>query len=389
MNQVSGKCPFFAANLSALGKKISIISPAHPLRGGIAASSERLARQLISEGHEVIMWSYSLQYPNFLFPGKTQYSSDPAPEDLHIRTCINSINPFNWIRVAYLLGRAKPDLIVCRFWLPLMGPCLGAILHLVHWFGAGKAERVALVDNMIPHEKRPGDRLFSRWFCSACDRFVVMSQSVGDDIKQFAPKKPQAFAPHPIYDIYGEKLDKKQARNLLQVPENENIILFFGIIRAYKGLDLLLEALALIPEVHLIIAGEPYGDWSPYAEQIERLQLRNRITLHTDFIPAERVNQYFSAADLVVQPYKTATQSGISQIAYHFDKPMVVTHVGGLPEIVPHGKAGYVVAPEAQAIADAIQDFFQHQRATAMEAGVREAKKRFSWKNLSSVISEQ
>ena len=370
-------------------KKISIISPAHPLRGGIAASSERLARQLLSEGHEVVIWSYSLQYPNFLFPGKTQYSSDAAPDDLLIRTCINSINPFNWIRVAYLLGRSKPDLIVCRFWLPLMGPCLGSILHLAAWFGAGKAERVALVDNMIPHEKRPGDRIFSRWFCSACDRFVVMSQSVGEDIKQFAPNKPQAFAPHPIYDIYGEKLDKTTARNLLQLPENKDIILFFGIIRAYKGLDLLLEALALCPDIHLIIAGEPYGDWTPYAEQIERLGLASRITQHTDFIPAEHVNRYFSAADLVVQPYKTATQSGISQIAYHFDKPMIVTHVGGLPEIVPHGRAGYVVAPEAQAIADAMQDYFSNHRESAMEAGVREEKKRFSWKNLSSVISQQ
>lgn len=366
-------------------KKIVLLSPAHPLRGGIAASSERLARALQAAGHDVVVYSFSLQYPGFLFPGKTQYSDEPPPTDLTIKTCINSINPFNWLRVGYLLTREAPDLVIVRFWLPLMGPCLGSILRLGRWLSTRKMRITGLVDNIIPHEKRPGDRLFARYFIGACDDFVVMSQSVGEEIQQFADK-PVRFAPHPVYDNYGEPMAKERARQALRLPQTAPVALFFGFIRQYKGLDLFLESLQYTPHVHALVAGECYEDWSFYQEIINRLGLQERVHVYGDFIPDEQVRVYFSAADLVVQPYRTATQSGISQIACHFEKPVVVTKVGGLPEMVRQGVSGYVVAPEPEAIAGAIRDYFEQKREAAMSAGMREEKKRFGWENLVKAV---
>ena len=365
-------------------QKIVLISPAHPLRGGIAASSERLATALQAAGHEVVIYSFSLQYPSFLFPGKTQLTDDPAPKGLQIKTELNSINPFNWLWVGRAIAKENPDQIIVRFWLPFMGPCLGTVLRVVRLFSRKALKITGLVDNIIPHEKRFGDRPFAQWFVSACDDFVVMSQSVGEEIRSFlSAAKNQAhtvrFAPHPIYDTYGEAMDKKAARNALKVPENVPIALFFGFIRKYKGLDLLLEALRQTPGIHAVIAGECYEDWAFYQQIIDQNELSDRVHLFMDFIPADQVRVFFSAADLVVQPYKTATQSGISQIAYHFEKPMVVTNVGGLPEIVSHGISGYVVETEPFAIATAMRDFFENEREMAMQAGVKAEKQRFSW----------
>ena len=366
--------------------KILLLSPAHPLRGGIAASSERLAQELQTAGHEVVLYSFSLQYPGFLFPGKSQFTDDPPPQGLVIKTRLNSINPFNWPVVGREIAREQPDRIIVRFWLPFMGPCLGTVLRVARWFARKKPHVTALVDNIIPHEKRPGDRLFARYFVRTCDDFVVMSRSVGEEIRQFLPGGAVRFAPHPLYDTYGEPVEKTVARRELGVPEDVPLVLFFGFIRAYKGLDLLLEALAETSGVHALVAGECYEEWQPYQAILEKNNLIGRVHLHTDFIPADRVRLYFSAADLVVQPYRSATQSGISQIAYHFEKPMVVTHVGGLPEIVTQGVSGYVVAPEAGAIAAAVRDFFEQRWADAMAAGVRAEKGRFSWENLVKVL---
>ncbi|GAB4500434.1 MAG: glycosyltransferase family 4 protein [Saprospiraceae bacterium] len=352
------------------------------MRGGISASSERLAQALQEAGHEVVIYSFSLQYPAFLFPGKTQYSDDAPPANLNIKTRINSVNPFNWPLVGREIARENPDQIIVRFWLPFMGPCLGTVLRAGRFF-AGTAFRVtALVDNIVPHEKRFGDRVFAKYFVHACDDFVVMSRSVGEAIKGFEPKGSVRFAPHPIYDIYGESLEKSAARRQLGLPENTPVVLFFGLIRKYKGLDILLEALNQTPEIHALVAGECYDDWDFYQKIIDKNGLADRVHLHLDFIPTEQVRLFFSAADLVVQPYRTATQSGISQIAYHFEKPMIVTNVGGLAEIVTNGVSGYVVPPEAGAIAEAMQDFFENDRAKKMESGAREEKKRFSWESL-------
>jgi glycosyltransferase involved in cell wall biosynthesis len=365
--------------------KIVIVSPAHPLRGGIAASSERLAIALQDAGHEVCLFSFSLQYPSVLFPGKTQFTVDPPPPSLRIRTLLNSVNPINWVLSARALAQEQPDLVITRYWLPFMGPCLGTVLRLAQFFARNKFRSTALVDNLIPHETRPGDTLFSRYFVGACTDFVVMSKSVEEDIRTFSDK-PVHFAPHPIYDIYHSLVEKDQARKKLGLPAEVPMVLFFGFIRAYKGLDLLLNALASAPEVHAIVAGECYGDWAPYAKLIEENGLTDRVHVYSDFIPNDEVRYYFSAAELVVQPYKTATQSGISQIAYHFDKPMVVTNVGGLPEIVTEGVSGYVVPTDPAAIAAAIRDFYENNREEALQIGVAEEKKRFSWEHLVQVI---
>lgn len=369
-------------------QKIIILSPAHPLRGGIAASSERLAQELTRAGAEVVIYSYALQYPGFLFPGKTQFTDDPAPEGVKIETRINSINPFNWVTTGRALARAQPDRVIVRFWLPFMGPALGSILRMARLFSRKRFTITALVDNIIPHEKRPGDLVFSAYFVGACDAFVVMSRSVGEEIQSFLKKRvaPVRFAPHPIYNQYGAILPASAARRMLKIPENVPLVLFFGFIRKYKGLDLLLEALAQCPGLHALIAGECYEDWQFYQQIIDQHQLAERVHLHLDFISNDTVNQYFSAADLVVQPYRSATQSGISQIAYHFEKPMIVTNVGGLPEIVTDGVSGYVVAPEPGAIATAMQDFFAQNRADELQKGVREEKKRFSWEALTAAL---
>ncbi len=362
-------------------QKIILISPAHPLRGGIAASSERLAQALQATGHEVLIYSFSLQYPAFLFPGKSQYSDEPAPGGLTIRTRLNSVNPFNWLVVGREIAREKPDRVIVRFWLPLMGPCLGTVLRVTRFFSKKHFAITGLVDNIIPHEKRPGDKPFARYFVGACDDFVVMSKSVGEEIQSFA-QKPVRFAPHPLYDTYGDPVPKSEARKALDIPQQVPIVLFFGFIRRYKGLDLLLEALAQTPEIQAIVAGECYEDWAFYQQIIEKHQLGRRVYLFTDFIPTEQVRVFFSAADLVVQPYRSATQSGISQIAYHFEKPMVVTNVGGLAEIVTDGVSGYVAEPAAEAIAGAIRDFFEGNREEAIKKGAKAEKNRFSWQHL-------
>jgi D-inositol-3-phosphate glycosyltransferase len=382
-------------------KKIIIITPAHPLRGGIAASGERLAQAFQAEGHEVKIYTFSLQYPNFLFPGKTQYSDEPKPQDLDIQVVINSVSPFNWLKVGRQIADEKADLVICRFWLPIMGPSLGSILRLVKRNKASKI--IGLVDNIIPHEKRVGDRPFAQYFVDACDGFVVMSSSVKEEMKQFS-SKPCYYTPHPIYDIYGEKVSREGALNFLQLPDNQHYILFFGFIRKYKGLDLLIEALGLLKSqkntveernpdafgkgvnLKLLIAGEFYGDEIFYKDLIKTQSLENQVIIKSDYIPTEEVKYYFGAADVVVQPYRSATQSGISQIAYHFEKPMIVTNVGGLSEIVPNGEAGYVVEPTPQYIANAIEKFYQNDNAVRLEEGVRKNKGRFSWEAMVKVF---
>lgn len=370
--------------------KVLILSPAHPLRGGIASFSERLAKELQSEGDEVVIYSFSLQYPSFLFPGTTQYSSDPAPEGVEIETCVNSVNPLNWWQVGTRIRSWAPDLIIVRYWLPFMGPCLGTILRLATRGSNGRV--VAIADNVIPHEKRPGDRLFTRYFLQAVDACVVMSKSVEQDIRQFTQSMPVAFSPHPIYDNYGTAVSRTDGLNFLGLSPDHHYILFFGFIRRYKGLDLLLEAMAK-PAVKalgikLIIAGEYYDQAAYYEELITRHQLEAQIIRRTQFISNAEVKYYFAAASLVVQPYRSATQSGISQIAYHFEKPMIVTRVGGLPEIVADGKEGYVVEVAPEAIAEALLDFFHQNREKEFQQHLKAAKSRFSWNHMTKTIKE-
>lgn len=370
--------------------KIIIIGTAFPFKGGLASFNERLAYALQEQGHEVKIITFTLQYPGFLFPGKTQYSTEAAPEGLKIQQSINSVNPFTWMATAQTLKKEKADLILIKFWLPFMGPAFGKVLR-----GAKKNKHtkiISILDNVIPHETRPGDVAFTKYFLKPVDAFVSMSHQVMDDLRTFEKSKPALFSPHPVYDNYGDVMDKKIAREKLGLNVTGKYLLFFGYIRKYKGLDILLEAMAdpriAQEDIKLIVAGEYYGDADYYQQLIEQLGIQNKLHLFTDFIPNDEVRNYFSAADVVVQPYRTATQSGISQIAYHFEKPMIVTNVGGLPEIVPDNKVGYVTEVDKTAIADAILKFYKENKEADFSENIKEEKKKYSWNYFTSNIQK-
>ncbi len=376
---------FYKENHSNLKKKkVVIIGPAYPLRGGLASFNERMAQVMQDDGYEVIIYTFSLQYPNFLFPGKTQYSEDAPPEHLNIQVKINSVNPLNWIKVGREIKKMNPDWVIGRFWLPFMGPCFGTILRIVR--GNPKTHVMGFVDNIIPHEKRPGDYIFAKYFVSACDSFLAMSKTVKEQLRTFTQQKPIAFAEHPISDNFGQPVNYEEAIEHLGLSKDFRYLLFFGFIRDYKGLDLLLEAMADTRiqnmKIKLIVAGEYYSNREKYEAQIESLGIDNQLVMRTDFISNEEVKYYFCTADLITQPYKTATQSGVSSLAYFFEKPMVVTKVGGLPELVRHDEAGYVVDVNPKAIADAIVDFFEKNKKEEFVEQVKIDKKIFSWENL-------
>jgi glycosyltransferase involved in cell wall biosynthesis len=362
---------------------IVIIGPAHPLRGGgIVSFNERLAYAFQDAGHSCEIWSFSFQYPGFLFPGKSQFVTTPPPKGLTIRTLINSINPLNWILIGLKLKKKNPELVIVRFWIPFMGPCLGTILRLIN---KKQTKIICIADNVIPHEKRPGDKLFTRYFVKSCDAFVTMSKSVLSDLQRIAPSKPAKLTVHPLYDQFGPQLPQDIAREKIGLNRQEKIILFFGFIRPYKGLDLLLATMSepriQSMQVKLLIAGEFYENEDRYHQLIKEYQLKDRVILHTHFIPDNEVGIYLSAADVVVQPYKTATQSGVTPLAYHFEKPMIVTNVGGLPEMVPHKKAGLVCEPNSIDIARSIETFYQIG-ASHFTPGIQEEKKKYEWSTM-------
>lgn len=371
--------------------KIVIIGPAHPLRGGLASFNERLARQFQQQGNEVNIYTFSLQYPSFLFPGTTQFSTEPAPADLDIKVCINSINPFNWLKVGNRLKKERPDIILVRYWLPFMGPCFGTILRKAKKNGHTKV--VCLADNIIPHEKRFGDKPFTKYFIKPVDAFITMSAKVLADLRLFTDK-PAVEIVHPLYDNFGEKISKEEARRYLNIDTDAKIILFFGFIRKYKGLDILFEAIEKIQKaknnnqnVKLLVAGEFYEDRKAYDEQIEKLGIKDQLILRTDFIPDSEVKYFLCAADVVIQPYRNATQSGVTPLAYHFEKPMIVTNVGGLPSLVPDGKVGLVAEPNAISIAEKIEEFFDKGENYFLPHLIEE-KKKFSWEKMTTTIVE-
>jgi glycosyltransferase involved in cell wall biosynthesis len=367
--------------------KVVIIGPAHPLRGGLATFNQRLAREFILSGYDCSIYSFSLQYPSFLFPGKTQYTNEAAPEGINIHTVINSVNPLNWIKIGNRLKKERPDIIVVRFWLPFMGPALGTILRRVR---KNKHTRiVCIADNVIPHEKRFGDKPFTKYFLKSCDAFITMSEKVMEDLRLFEKTKPMKLVQHPLYDNFGDIISKTEARKHLGLPENEKIVLFFGFIRKYKGLDLLFDAMSNLKGsgIKLLVAGEFYEDAKPYKQQIEKIGISDQLILRTDFIPDSEVKYYLCAADAVIQPYRNATQSGVTPLAYHFEKPMIVTNVGGLPALVPHEKAGLVVAPEPKAIADGILKFYQLGESYFIPH-LRNEKLKYSWANLVNTITK-
>jgi glycosyltransferase involved in cell wall biosynthesis len=369
---------------------IVILGSAHPLRsGGITSFNERVALELQQEGHNVEICSFSLQYPSFLFPGKSQFTTDPAPEDLRINAIINSINPFNWIRVGYRLCQKKPDIIIVRFWLPFMGPCLGTILRIV------KRNRhtivICIADNILPHEKRIGDKSFTKYFVQPVDGFISMSKNVLKDISLYSNKIAR-HTPHPLYDSYGQSLSRTEARKKLNINPDKKVLLFFGFVRKYKGLDILLEAMTdervKREKIELIIAGEFYDNYSEYFSKIEAFGIKDRIHLYSEFVPNNKVSCFFSAADAVVLPYRQGTQSGVTQLSFHFRKPVIVTNVGGIGEVVRHGKTGFITEPKIKSIADTIMKFYDEFPNIAFEENILKENANYDWKSFTQSIFE-
>jgi glycosyltransferase involved in cell wall biosynthesis len=371
-------------------RKIVIIGSAYPLRGGgISTFNERLAKAYRDNGDEVVIYTFKLQYPSLFFPGTTQYSKEAPPEGLNIKVRINSIDPFNWVAVGKEVKNENPDLVVIRFWIPFMAPCLGKIARVVRKSGI---KVVSIVDNIIPHERKPFDRVLSRYFVNSVDYFVTMSKAVLKDLESFDQTKPKKLTVHPLYDNFGNPVTRTEALNRLNLAEENLYILFFGFIREYKGLDLLLRAFADQRlkkfNLKLMVVGEFYVDKEPYMKMINELGIGEDILLFNEFIPNTEVVNYFCASSLVVQPYKDATQSGITQVAYHFNKPMITTNVGGLSETVPDQKVGYVVEPDSSEIADAIFKFFDQENESVFTENVKTEKKRFSWEKMLEAIDE-
>jgi D-inositol-3-phosphate glycosyltransferase len=372
--------------------RIIILGTAYPYRGGLASYNERLARQFITEGHETKIITFTLQYPDFLFPGKTQYTGAPAPKDINIIRALSSVNPLSWIRTGCRIRKENPDILLIRYWHPFMSPCFGTVARIAKMNKAGSIRIICIFDNVIPHEKSFADRILTKYFTRSIDGAIVMSRSVGEDLNQFRVNIPVLYNPHPLYDNYGSLLSREEALKKLSLAEGFSYLLFFGFIRAYKGLDLLIDAFAdkrlRNKKLKLIVAGEFYDDDAPYKRQIKKNDIGNDVILYDHFIDENEVAIFFSAADLIVQPYRSATQSGVTQIAYHFGKPMLVTNVGGLSEIVIDGKCGYVVEPDPKAIADSIIDFIDNNRNNQFSEGVVKEKEKFTWNKLIASITD-
>jgi glycosyltransferase involved in cell wall biosynthesis len=368
--------------------KITIAAPAYPYRGGIAEFSNRLARQFSNEGHDVNIITFTLQYPEFLFPGKTQYTDSPGPQDLSVTREMNSVNPLSWFSTGRKIKKDRPDILLLRFWLPFMGPCLGTIARIAR--SNHYTRVICIFDNVVPHEKRPGDRILTKYFTGSVDAGIVMAKSVGDELRTFRKNMPVILNPHPLYDNYGIPVSKEAALNELKLDKNYKYLLFFGFIRAYKGLDLLIESLAdkriRDLNIRLLVAGEFYEDAAPYRELIKKHNLDNEILLFDRFVNDQEIPYFFGAADLVVQPYRNATQSGVTQVAYYYEKPMIVTNVGGLSEIVPDKVCGYVIEPEPFAIASSILDFFGNKRSETFIGNIKREKMKFSWSRMTETI---
>lgn len=368
--------------------KIVLLGPMYPYRGGIAHFLETMYWGFQERGHQVTALTFTRQYPEKLFPGKTQMETGQVEHPVPAERILDTIGPISWYKTARRILREEPDVVIFKYWMPFFAPSLGTIVRHVRRRGV---KAVAVVDNAVPHERRPGDRQLSRYLLSACDGLIVMSESVEQDVRSLGVQTPTVRIAHPIYDIFGSAPPADEARSRLGLPQNTPVLLFFGFIRRYKGLQVLLQAMPQVidalPDVRLLVAGEFYEDAAPYRELIAQHGLEQHILLHADYIPSDQVPVFFSAADVVVQPYVSATQSGVAQIAYNFDKPLIVTDVGGLAEIVPHERAGLVVPPEdPAALAQSIVRFFREHMSEQLIAGVRQEKTKYSWDRLYEAV---
>jgi len=367
--------------------KIILIGPAYPYRGGPARFNESLSNAFVHQGVQVEIVSFTLQYPDFLFPGTTQFESTPSPKfPFKITRLINTINPLSWLKTAKYINRQKPNVVIFRYWLPFFAPAFGTIARLLK----KDILVLAITDNVIPHEKRVGDNFLNKYFISACDGFITMSDKVLNDLNKFSLSAPKIKLFHPLYENYPPAIEKNKARKILNIPNGEKILLFFGLIRKYKGLDILLDALndekLKNQSFKVLIAGEFYDDKEKYLSKIKEYHLESKIILHDKYIPDDEVNVYFSAADAIIQPYKSATNSGVSMVSYFYNKPIISTNVGGLSEIVIHKKTGILCNPEPSSIADAILEFLKNNNFQQYENEIIDFKKKFSWESFVSNI---
>ncbi len=364
---------------------ILIVGTAFPLRGGIAHFNALLAKHLAVR-HAVETITFKRQYPKLLFPGKSQEEQGALPGVLPAPQLIDSINPFNWIGVAREVKRRKPDLLIFKYWMPFFGPCFGTIAKLAK---KGMATKVLFVcDNIIPHERRIGDIALTNYAFRQADYFIVQSDAVERDLKAFVPGAVYRKVPHPVYENFGSLIEKESARASLAISARK-VILFFGYVRAYKGLMVLLEAMRSLDDVLLLAVGEFYDEEETYRRKVVDLQIQSRVRFVSEYVPNEEVGKYFSAADVVVLPYLSATQSGIVQIAYNFDKPVIATDVGGLAEVVLHERTGFIVRPDdPHALAGAIRRFYDERREEEFTMNVSQEKKKYSWDHLVQKIEE-
>ncbi|MDX1421312.1 MAG: glycosyltransferase, partial [Rubricoccaceae bacterium] len=360
---------------------VALIGPFWPYRGGIAHFSRTLARGLSARGHAVHRYTFSRQYPERLFPGKTQLDTAPPPEVPAPRV-LDTLGPRTWVRTARTVAGDGARVAILQYWMPFFAPALGTLARRLRKRGVTV---LAVVHNALPHERRPGDHLLSRYALRACDGLLVMSDEVRRDVEALAPAVPLRQASHPVYDLFGAPVPRAEARVALGLPRDAPVLLFFGFVRRYKGLHVLLSAmpriLARLPDARLVVAGEFYADEG--ALRAQAAPLGDAVRFDADYIPDTAVAPYFGAADVVVQPYVSATQSGVAQIAFHFGRPVITTDVGGLAEVVPHEKAGLVVPPETpEALADAVVRFFEEEMASRLEAGVRGERENHTWDRL-------
>lgn len=365
--------------------KIAFLSTFYPLRGGIAQFNALVYRQF-EKKHPIKAFTFKRQYPNFLFPGKTQYvTPEDKADNIDSLQVLDSINPLSYIKTAKAIQKFQPDLILTKYWMTFFAPSLGFVL------GRNKqAIRVSILDNVIPHEKRFFDAPFNRCFLKRNDGFIVMSDKVLNDLLSIRPDAPYLRINHPVYDHFGEKLTQAFAQEKLGLDPNKKTILFFGIIRDYKGLDLLIEACSKLDDSYqLVIAGEVYGSFDKYTQQIKALQLEKRIHLFNQYISDDEVTNFFSACDVCVLPYKSATQSGITSIANHFLVPLIATDVGGLKETIEDQKTGLIVEkPDASLIASTIQTYFAQDLKSQFSENIQAENERNSWGNFCVKVEE-
>ncbi len=371
--------------------KITIVGPAHPYRGGLAAIMQSMASEYQRRGDEVKIITFTLQYPEFLFPGKSQTLDTPPPADLNIERKVNTVNPLNWISVGREIERDCPDIVILKYWTPFMAPCFGTIARLARKNKHTKV--ICQIDNVEPHEHHLIDHPCNYYFLRAVDGYVYMSEQVNSELKNYT-QAPAIFSPHPMFENFGQRVDRDEACKALELDPTQRYAMFFGLIRDYKGLDILLEAWARLKSEgktegkKLIVAGEFYASKEKYLSQIKMGGITEDVILHSGFVADDNVKYYFSATDFVVLPYHTASQSGVTQIAYNFSLPMIVTAVGGLPEIVPNGKVGCVCLPTFSSIAEAIEKAWSGDTLERFRENIVEERKRFSWAEMCNKLTE-